>query len=102
MGIARGIPNRVLTAIEHQAGSGQDMAMEDMSNLPDLFFMRLLDQTRIDEEGEVTTHHMDETPPHGWAQRKMRDPPMTHEEGRNISGAVRSPRIRPSRPQFTS
>ena len=62
MGIALGIPENVLTAIEHQAGSGQDMAMENMSNLPDMFFMRLLDQTRIGEEGEATTRHMDEKP----------------------------------------
>ena len=54
LGLSFGIPENVLTAIEHQAGSSKDMPMADLSNMPELFFMRLLDQTKLGEEGEET------------------------------------------------
>ena len=54
LGTEMGIPDNVISAIVHQAGGGLDMKMKDLSNLPEMFFMRLVDQTRIGEEDDAT------------------------------------------------
>ena len=53
LGLAMGIPEDVLTAVEVQSGGSCDMTLEDLANTPDIFWMRALDQTRISNTGDI-------------------------------------------------
>ena len=54
LGLSLGIPEEVLTAVELQLESTCDMTLEDLANVPELFWNRALDQTRFASVGSVT------------------------------------------------
>ena len=47
LGLSMSISEETLTAVELQTGGGINMTVTDLANIPELFFMRALDGTRI-------------------------------------------------------
>ena len=47
LGLSMGIAENALTAVELQAGSDSTMTVEDLANIPEIFYMRALDRARL-------------------------------------------------------
>ena len=47
LGVSLSIPADTLDAASRQAGGSRDTSVEDISNIPEMFFMRVLDSARL-------------------------------------------------------